>query len=914
MFTAPCSRSFLAGVLAFLTLAAPLLAQRKVVAYVPNWIDLKTFAETIDYAKLTHINIAFENPVNAEGDLSFNAGNTALIAKARANRVKVLISIGGGGASGDKALQARYFDLLSEPKRAGFAARLAEYLTAHDFDGLDVDIEGPSINEDYGPFIKELAGVLKPRGKLLTAALSQGYGGGKVPAAVLAHLDFINIMAYDGAGYWQPDAPGQHSSLAFAKQQVAWWLDRGVPKAKAVLGVPFYGYGFGKAFKKRDYPYSTILASYPGAEKLDQAGETIWYNGIPTIKAKSQLVVDEDLAGVMIWSLDSDVKGPHSLLTAIHETLQPSKGHAPFVITVVDEQTGRGVPLVELKMVNSASWWTDSAGVVAFDEPGLMGQEVYFYVTSPGYEYPKDGFKYRGVKLRPVPGGRAEVKLKRIQIAERLYRITGQGIYRDSVLAGLPVPIREPLLNGLVMGQDTVIATPYAGKLFWFWGDTLRVSYPLGNFGASGATSLPPGSGGLNPSQGVDLTYFTGKDGFSRPMCPDSEFGEGIKWIESVMTVRDAGSEKLVARLAAGTGTETTREWHLAQWDDTKQHFVSLVRWPVHDSHDSSHPFRAMVDGVDYLYLFPDLRVRAELSALREFKNYEAFTCLAGDGTVDRDAPGRVRYSWKPGAERLHQGRFRELTKQGKLKPGDSWPHLIDIETGKPVPPGRGSVFWNTFRHRWVMIVSGEAGEIWFSEADTPSGPWAFARRVATHGRYNFYNPVHHPFFDEPGGRLIYFEGTYTDSFSSAPAKTPRYDYNQMMYRLTLDDERLALPAPVYRVEKPGKESQLLPGEAVKAQHAWADVQEIAFFAIPSAQPRAGLVQIYRGEKPGNFQTIPRFPDEIPLFQALPGSAADPMSDPLPGPDGKPLCRVWKNPLTVLTADFLPPPVPAPAR
>ena len=57
-------------------------AQNKVVAYVPNWIDLNTFTTKIDYAKLTHINIAFENPVNDAGDLSFNSVNNTLIDKA----------------------------------------------------------------------------------------------------------------------------------------------------------------------------------------------------------------------------------------------------------------------------------------------------------------------------------------------------------------------------------------------------------------------------------------------------------------------------------------------------------------------------------------------------------------------------------------------------------------------------------------------------------------------------------------------------------------------------------------------------------------------------------------------------------------------------------------------------------------
>ena len=110
--------------------------------------------------------------------------------------------------------------------------------------------------------------------------------------------------------------------MEFAKDSVAYWLKRGLPKSKAVLGVPFYGYGFGEAFRKRDYPYSKVVADYPGAENLDKVGSTIWYNGIPTIKAKTKYVMDEGLAGVMIWSLDNDAKGEKSLLSAIDETLK----------------------------------------------------------------------------------------------------------------------------------------------------------------------------------------------------------------------------------------------------------------------------------------------------------------------------------------------------------------------------------------------------------------------------------------------------------------------------------------------------------------------------------------------------------------------------------------------------------------
>lgn len=321
----------LAGLLAFAGLTDGLGAdvRPKLVAYVPTWVDLPAFAPTIDYAKLTHINLAFANPTNAAGDLPFSPRNQVLLDLAHSNRVQVLISIGGGGAAENREMKARYFELLTSGKRAGFVTKLTDYVVNHGFDGLDVDIEGPSINGDYGAFIRDLGVALKPKGKLLTSALSKGYGGAKVPASTFEQFDFVNIMAYDGAGPWAPNSPGQHSSLMFAEDNVAFWLERGLPKAKAVLGVPFYGYGFGEAFRKRDYPYSAILAEFPGAENADQAGSTVWYNGLPTIRAKSRYVVEQGLAGIMIWSLDYDVKGERSLLNAIHETLNPPPAKSP---------------------------------------------------------------------------------------------------------------------------------------------------------------------------------------------------------------------------------------------------------------------------------------------------------------------------------------------------------------------------------------------------------------------------------------------------------------------------------------------------------------------------------------------------------------------------------------------------------
>jgi hypothetical protein len=63
------------------------------------------------------------------------------------------------------------------------------------------------------------------------------------------------------------------------------------------------------------------------------------------------------------------------------------------------------------------------------------------------------------------------------------------------------------------------------------------------------------------------------------------------------------------------------------------------------------------------------------------------------------------------------------------------------------------------------------------------------------HRKYNLYNAVHHPFFDKDAGCVIYFEVTYESGTMKDARPTPLYDYNQIMYKLSLDDARLQLPA-----------------------------------------------------------------------------------------------------------------------
>lgn len=604
-----------------------------------------------------------------------------------------------------------------------------------------------------------------------------------------------------------------------------------------------------------------------------------------------------------------------------------------FAITVVDDQTGRGVPLVELKTVHSVRYFTDSGGRVAVNEPGLMGESVFFHVSSHGYEFSKDGFGYRGKALHLIPGGSATLRIKRINVAERLYRVTGAGIYRDSVLLGEATPIAAPVLNGRVFGSDSVVNAVYNGRVYWFWGDTSRPAYPLGNFHVPGATSALPGHGGLDPEIGVNLTYFLDKNGFAHETCRMP--GDGPTWINGLVRIKDAtGRERLFAAYVKVRNQLEVYERGLVEFNDRARSFEKVTIFPMDTPmHPQGHPMVHEMNGREYVVFadpFPLLRVPADPEAIKDLRQYESFTCLqpgqrAKEASFDRDSHNHIRYSWKAGAAVVGPGEQAKLIADRKLHGNELLLQLRDVETGKPVRAHGGSVCWNNYRNRWVGIIlevfgSSMLGEIWYAEADHLHGPWAYARKIITHDKYSFYNPKQHPMFDKEGGRILFFEGTYTHTFSGNTDPTPWYDYNQVMYKLDLADERLVLPLPVYR------ESADMPDRFSTQGGQNAKWSHMAFFACD--RPTKGLVAVVSDSSSGQSK-LAAMPVHIvsasgrrPAFFAMPtdrsikGDIAVPLYEYVSADGtryaysaapnasfrgytrGSPVCRVWPVPTT----------------
>lgn len=303
------------------------LTDFKVVGYYPSWERDKLSA--VDFGVLTHVCYAFAIPTSDGGLRDLENPDTAaqLISSAHGNGAKVLLSVGGWSYN-DTPLEGVFMEATADSERVKrFTESIVAMCDKYGFDGIDMDWEHPRVDgtsaKQYEELMLALSEKLHAEGKLLTAAVLSGatadgniyYDAAAHTNAVLNAVDFINIMAYDGGD------GERHSQYEFAVNCGTYWTEtRGLPRYKAVLGVPFYA-------RPSWADYGTILAAVPDAwsgDSVSYNGMEVYYNGIDTIKKKTEYA-KENLGGVMIWELSQDSSDPDkSLLQAIGEAAAQS--------------------------------------------------------------------------------------------------------------------------------------------------------------------------------------------------------------------------------------------------------------------------------------------------------------------------------------------------------------------------------------------------------------------------------------------------------------------------------------------------------------------------------------------------------------------------------------------------------------
>lgn len=300
----------------------------KVIGYFTDWTD-SNIDSVVQFEKLTHINYAFLIPREDGSVLPLEQPEKfkELVNKAHANGVKVLISVGGWSYKDAELDPVFVKAAANDLTREKLVDNIVKFVNDNNLDGADIDWEYPdpgSEADNYEKLMTSLNSKLKPNGKLLTAAVTAGtspWNPGPswmiqgVKNSIFPLVDWLNIMAYDGG------AGQEHSPYSYAEASMTVWANKGLPKEKMVLGVPFYARPSWRA-------YNELIKIDSQAPYKDQIGQD-YYNGIDTIKKKTKLALDKG-SGIMIWELSQDTTDDTSLLNAIYSITGPLHGGGTY--------------------------------------------------------------------------------------------------------------------------------------------------------------------------------------------------------------------------------------------------------------------------------------------------------------------------------------------------------------------------------------------------------------------------------------------------------------------------------------------------------------------------------------------------------------------------------------------------------
>jgi chitinase len=364
---------------ALIALAPHAEAAPQIAAYYDGGMPVSE----IPAGQLDDLIYAFGEPNDAGLCAPATAAQTASFAalrglRRRNPRLHLILSIGGWDAA------PQYSDIaLTARSRARFAASCIQaFLVRQGFDGIDLDWEfpvhggmnrsRPADRADATALVREFRrqldalGGRKHRHYYLTVATPAGtwQQGGAYSvsdsydlAALARSADWLNVMTYDMNNVFSPfsgfnapleadprdPAPAPERSRDNLASAVGYYESQGVPAAKIMLGIAFYGRGFtgvspqdAGAYSKytggfAETPWKTIrsqfLTSPDWVRHWSASAQAPWlynatqqifftYDDPISLGIKADFARRQGLRGAMIWVLGEDDPA-NSLLNAL---------------------------------------------------------------------------------------------------------------------------------------------------------------------------------------------------------------------------------------------------------------------------------------------------------------------------------------------------------------------------------------------------------------------------------------------------------------------------------------------------------------------------------------------------------------------------------------------------------------------